>query len=135
MPDADFEQVARASELAMANEFIRELPDQFESFAGEKGVLLSGGQRQRIAIARALLRQPKLLILDEPTNHFDRAASRQLMRNLQNMEHGPAILIITHDMDIVREAAHVYVIEAGGRIGAEGSPEILFQKEVSVDAR
>ena len=82
-------------------------------------MLLSGGQRQRLALARALLRKPALLILDEPTNHLDADAIRQLMGNLKELDSIPAILMISHDMDVVGEAQHVYVLQ-DGRIGARG---------------
>lgn len=124
-PDASFQEVVRASELATAHEFIQELPQGYDTFVGESGVLLSGGQRQRIAIARALLRQPRLLILDEPTNHLDEAAVRQLMNNLKRLSNVPAILMISHDMDIVREAQHIYVLQEG-RIVARGHPTPLL---------
>ena len=112
-PDLDFQEVICAAELATAHEFIQQLPQKYETFVGENGVLLSGGQRQRIAIARALLRQPRLLILDEPTNHLDAAAVGQLMNNLKHMDNPPATLIISHDKDIVRQAQRIYVLQDG----------------------
>ncbi len=112
-PDASLEQVVRAAELATAHEFIQQLPQGYETFVGENGVLLSGGERQRIAIARALLRQPKLLILDEPTNHLDADAVYHLMNNLKTLNDLPTSLIISHDMNVVREAEHTYVLQEG----------------------
>ncbi|MCZ6774977.1 MAG: ABC transporter ATP-binding protein [Ignavibacteria bacterium] len=112
-PDLDFQEVICAAELATAHEFIQQLPQKYETFVGENGVLLSGGQRQRIAIARALLRQPRLLILDEPTNHLDATAVRQLMINLKHLDNPPATLIISHDKDIVRNAQRIYVLQDG----------------------
>jgi len=112
-PDASLEQVVQAAELATAHEFVQQLPQGYETFVGENGVLLSGGQRQRIAIARALLRQPRLFILDEPTNHLDETAVRQLMSNLRTLDGVPAIMIISHDMGLVHEAQYVYVLQEG----------------------
>jgi len=125
-PDVSSQQMVRASELATAHEFIQELPQGYDTFVGEGGVLLSGGQRQRIVIARALLGQPKLLILDEPTNHLDEAAVRQLMNSLKRLDSVPTTIIISHDMDIGREAQHVYVLQKG-RIAASGDPTTLLQ--------
>ncbi len=107
------QQIIRASRLALADEFIQQLPEGYDTQVGEDGVLLSGGECQRIAIARALLRRPKLLILDEPTNHLDRAAVRQLMNNLESLEDCPAILIISHDMSVVSHADEVYQLVNG----------------------
>lgn len=111
--DVDAREMARASELATAHEFIRQLPQGYDSLVGENGVLLSGGQRQRIALARALLRRPKLLILDEPTNHLDDASMRRLMTNLKEMNDAPATLIISHDGDVTGNAECVYHLVEG----------------------
>jgi len=112
-PDVSTRQIVQASELATAHGFIQALPEGYDTFVGEGGVLLSSGQRQRIAIARALLRQPRLLILDEPTNHLDETAVRQLMSNLRTLDGVPAIMIISHDMGLVHEAQYVYVLQEG----------------------
>ena len=121
-PDANREQVIRAAEMATAHSFIQQLPQGYDTFVGEDGVLLSGGERQRIALARALLGQPRLLILDEPTKHLDATALGQLMGNLRALDHSPATLIISHEEAIVREADRIYTLE-GGRIvsRAEGT--------------
>lgn len=129
-PDAPLEDVHRASEMATAHEFIRQLPEGYDTFVGESGLLLSGGERQKIAIARALLRQPRLLVLDEPTNHLDETAVQKLMSNLKAMESQPAILIISHDMSIVAEAQHVYVLKEG-RVKRGDSLESLSVQPVT----
>jgi len=99
--------------MATADEFIQGLPSGYETFVGEGGELLSGGQRQRIAIARALARRPRVLILDEPTNHLDRAAVRHVMATLRGIDTLPAILIISHDMDVIGDADIVYRLQEG----------------------
>jgi len=118
-PDADRQQVIAASEMATVHEFIQQLPQGYDTLVGEEGVLLSGGQRQRIAIARALLRRPKLLILDEPTNHLDEAAVRQLLSNLSIRDNPPASLIISHDAEVVRLASHTYALQEGRIVASE----------------
>ncbi len=85
-PEVSFQRIIEAAHLATAHEFIEQLPQGYDTFVGDNGVLLSGGQRQRLAIARALLRQPKLLILDEPTNHLDATAVEQLMHHLKKLD-------------------------------------------------
>ncbi len=109
----DRNQVKRAARLAMADEFIRKLPEGYDTQIGEDGILLSGGERQRLALARALLRRPTLLIMDEPTNHLYRATVEQLMDNLDNLGDSPAILMISHDMSILSHANEVYELEKG----------------------
>jgi ATP-binding cassette subfamily B protein len=112
-PGAERKDVARAAKLAMADDFIRRLPEGYDTYIGEDGVMLSGGERQRLALARALLRRPKLLILDEPTNHLDRVSVGQLLDNLDDLEDRPAILMISHDMSVVRHADEVFRLEEG----------------------
>jgi ATP-binding cassette, subfamily B, bacterial len=112
-PHATLEQIRRAASLALADEFITRLPEGYETQIGDDGVRLSGGQRQRIAIARALLREPKLLVLDEPTNHLDIYAVSRLMENLRQLESDLALLLVSHDREVVRHADEVYEIENG----------------------
>lgn len=113
MVDVPHERVVRASELATAHGFISQLEKGYETYIGEDGMLLSGGQRQRIALARALLREPTLLILDEPTNHLDAASIGDLMDNLKRMEPRPAILLISHDLNVAQQADEVYELREG----------------------
>ncbi|NMC73427.1 MAG: ATP-binding cassette domain-containing protein [Geobacteraceae bacterium] len=112
-PEVDFEQVVHAARLSTADDFIRDLPEGYETLVGDNGLLLSGGQRQRISIARALLRRPKLLILDEPSNHIDSPTVGRLMHNLKGMDPSPTILIISHDREVVRHATHTFLIQDG----------------------
>lgn len=113
MPDATDDQVERASRLATAHEFIETLPQKYATSVGEDGKLLSGGQRQRIALARALLREPALLILDEPTNHLDDVSIGHLMENLKTLVLRPAVVLISHDLNLTAQADFVYELRDG----------------------
>jgi len=132
-PEVSFQNVIEAAQLATAHEFIEQLPQGYDTFAGDNGVLLSGGQRQRLAIARALLRQPKLLVLDEPTNHLDAAAVEQLLHHLKKLDPVPTILIISHDPQVFQEVESVFALPEGRwmsseeyqvQISAAGNPSI-----------
>ena len=112
-PDLNIDEINTAGKLSTAEDFIRELPDKYNSYIGENGVLLSGGERQRIALARALLSKPKLLILDEPTNHLDINSMEKLMDNIKNIDNPPAILIISHNMEIIKLTERVYKLSNG----------------------
>lgn len=113
---ADRDHIVDACRLALADEFIQQLPKGYDTQIGEDGVLLSGGECQRLAIARALLRRPKLLILDEPTNHLDQVAVARLMANLEALDGPPAILLISHDLGVVAYAREVRRLEKGALV-------------------
>lgn len=114
-PLATRADIVAAARLAKADRFIQELPQGYDTTIGEDGMRLSGGEMQRIAIARALVGRPRLLILDEPTNHIDSATVLELMRDLARHPDGPAIVTISHDASVVRGADTVYRME-GGRL-------------------
>ncbi len=109
-------EVMNMCEKATAGELMRALPLGLDSELGDNGVFLSGGQRQKLAIARALVRRPRLLILDEPTNHLDPDSVKRLMVNLQNLEFKPAILIITQDHQFAGQAEYVQCLTQVGEL-------------------
>jgi ABC-type multidrug transport system fused ATPase/permease subunit len=111
--DVDEDDIRSAIRLAGAGEMIARLPDGLETHVGENGSFLSGGQRQRIAIARALLRKPRLLVLDEPTRHLDPESVDHLLRTLRGAEWPHATLVVSHDEEIAELADVVYLV--GGR--------------------
>ncbi|MDB5453142.1 MAG: transporter [Caulobacteraceae bacterium] len=115
LPQATPVEIAAAARLAGAADFIVTLPLGYQTLIGEDGAFLSGGQRQRIALARALLRRPKLLILDEPTNHLDADAVAHLLATLRKLEDRPAILLISHSDEVLDLADRVLVL-ADGRL-------------------
>lgn len=108
--DARMKNVA---ETALFHEFVGQLPNGFDTPVGANGVLLSGGQCQRMAIARALLRRPKLLIMDEPTNHLDSDSIGRLIANIQALKSAPSIMLISHDPAVISVADHVYRLADG----------------------
>lgn len=126
--DVTEDETKRAAQKATAHEFITQLPDGYGTIIGERGVRLSGGERQRIAIARAFLRDPALLLLDEPTNHLDPAVKGELIANIKSWSQNKAVLIISHNLDIIRQAQFVYRLEHG-RIIYSGPSEEYFQTQ------
>src|SRR4051794_13444461 len=124
--EAAREEILRAARAADAEDFISALPGGFDGRLGPQGIGLSGGQRQRIGIARVLLRDPPILVLDEPTTGLDAASEAQVMDGLMALMHGRTTILITHSMALARNADHVIVIERG-RIAQEGTPQELIE--------
>ncbi|MGG1663518.1 ABC transporter ATP-binding protein [Brevibacillus sp. NRS-1366] len=120
------EELRRASEMAYADQFITELPDGYDTEVGERGVKLSGGQRQRIGIARALLRDPQILMLDEATSSLDSKSEIIVQRALQNLMRGRTTLVIAHRLSTIVDADQILFMEKG-RITGKGTHEELFQ--------
>lgn len=117
--DAAETDVVAAAHLACADDFIGALPLGYDTVLGDSGITLSGGECQRLAIARAILRRPKLLILDEPTNHLDAAVVGKLLATLRQLPDSPAILIVSHDPRIAGFVSRSYHLRAGQLQSAE----------------
>ncbi|MCE8442606.1 ATP-binding cassette domain-containing protein, partial [Rhodovulum sulfidophilum] len=125
-PDADDEQVIAAARAAQADGFIRELPQGYDTPVGERGVFLSGGQRQRIAIARALLQDRPLLVLDEATAFADPENEAELIAALSELMRGRTVIMVAHRLATIRDADQILVFERG-RIAERGSHDALLE--------
>ena len=119
------DQVVRAATLANAHEFINELSEAYDTFVGERGVKLSGGQRQRLAIARAILADPRLLILDEATSNLDTESERLIQGSLQTLMSGRTSFVIAHRLSTIAHADRIIVLEQGSVVEQGRHQELM----------
>lgn len=126
--DASDEEMFRAAKMASAHEFIMELSSGYDTDAGEKGGQVSGGQKQRIAIARALIRRPKILILDNATSDLDTENAYQVHQALLSQTNNCSVLLISNNMSVVEKAHHIIVLN-DGTVKEEGSHDELLRKD------
>jgi ABC-type multidrug transport system fused ATPase/permease subunit len=124
-PDVSEEQIMRACRIARVDEFAESFPDKYETVVGERGVKLSGGQRQRISIARAILAEPRILILDEATSSLDSESEALIQQGLSYLMKGRTTFVIAHRLSTIRRADQILVIEQG-RIVERGTHEELY---------
>lgn len=127
-PDATYEEVIRAAKLANAHEFILNTPDGYNTYVGEKGHNLSGGERQRIAIARAILNDPRILILDEATASLDTESEYMIQKALENLTRGKTTFAIAHRLSTLQNADRIMVID-GRHISEIGTHEELIAQK------
>jgi subfamily B ATP-binding cassette protein MsbA len=124
-PDASRSEILRAAEFANAHEFIEKMPDGYDTVIGERGVTLSGGQRQRIAIARAIIRNTPILILDEPSSGLDAASEKLVFEALDRLMEGKTSIVIAHRLSTIRRADIIFVVK-DGMIVEQGTHEELL---------
>jgi ATP-binding cassette, subfamily B, bacterial MsbA len=124
-PDATDAEIVEAARVAFADDFIKELPNGYDTFVGERGILLSGGQRQRLAIARSLLVDAPVLILDEATSALDAESERLVQRALANLVQNRTTIVIAHRLSTVRRADTIVVMEAGQIIESGTHAELI----------
>ncbi|HMT07471.1 MAG TPA: ABC transporter ATP-binding protein [Pyrinomonadaceae bacterium] len=129
-PEASLETIKEMCKVANADEFIQKFPNGYDTIVGERGVKLSGGQRQRLAIARALLADPRILILDEATSSLDSESEALIQEGLNNLRKGRTTFVIAHRLSTIRSADQILVVEAG-EIVERGTHEEL----VAMDGR
>lgn len=127
MPEATLEQIDAACEAAQASGFIKSLPKGYDTFVGERGYRLSGGQRQRLSLARAILRDPELLILDEATSALDSHSERLVQQAIERFERNHTVLVIAHRLSTIVRADQILVLDSG-RIVESGTHSALIEK-------
>ena len=127
LPGATEAQVTHAAELAGADSFIRELPEGYQTFVGERGVKLSGGQKQRISIARVFLKNPPILILDEATSALDNESERLVQRSLEQLSVGRTTITIAHRLTTIQNATVIWVLTENG-VEEQGTHRELLAK-------
>ncbi len=125
-PDATREEVEQAAEVAQAARFIERLPKGYDTLVGERGLTLSGGQRQRIAIARAVLADPRILVLDDATSSVDASTEQEIKQALGEVMAGRTTFVIAHRLSTIALADEIVVLEHG-EVAAHGSHDELFE--------
>ena len=126
-PEASIDQVVKAARAANAHDFICRLEHGYDSVVGERGHTLSGGERQRISIARAILNDPRILILDEATSAVDSETERNIQQALDRLIEGRTVFAIAHRLSTLRRANRLFVVE-DGRLAEQGSHEELLDR-------
>jgi subfamily B ATP-binding cassette protein MsbA len=132
-PHASQRDIQEAARLANAEEFIAKMPHGFDTMVGERGSTLSGGQRQRIGIARAVVRNSPILILDEPTAALDTESEQLVMEALERLMQGRTVITIAHRLSTIRDAHQIIVLKAGVVAEQGTHDELLAKKGVYAD--
>ena len=126
--EATEEEVAAASRAAHAHDFIMSFPDQYQTIVGEKGINVSGGQRQRIAIARAIVKNPRILLLDEATSALDSESERLVQEALEQLMKGRTTFVIAHRLTTIQRADRILVLNKGRLVETGTHAELMDRK-------
>jgi subfamily B ATP-binding cassette protein MsbA len=124
-PDASRAEIIHAAEVANASEFIDKMPKGYDTMVGERGVTLSGGQRQRIAIARAVIRNTPILILDEPSSGLDAESEKLVFEALDRLMKGKTSIVIAHRLSTIRSADVIFVVKDGAIVESGNHAELV----------
>jgi len=124
-PGARFDEIKEACRIAHCDEFISQFPQGYDTIVGERGVKLSGGQRQRVSIARAILADPRILILDEATSSLDSESEQMIQDGLRRLRSGRTAFVIAHRLSTIRSADQILVLEAGQIVERGTHAELL----------
>lgn len=126
-PDTTYEEIIEACKIASIHQNIMELKDQYKTIVGEKGVTLSGGQKQRLCLARAIIRKPKVIILDDALSAVDTDTERKIIKNLRNYSRGITTIVISHRISSFINADNIFVLDQG-RVENSGTHRELIKK-------
>lgn len=129
-PGASKEEIEQAARLANIHDFIEQLPQQYETVVGERGLKLSGGEKQRIAIARAVLKNPKIIIFDEATSSLDSQSENMILNAMQEVTQGVTTLVIAHRLSTIVDADCIYVFDHGRMVESGSHRELLAQQGI-----
>ncbi len=129
-PGADTEEIIGAARTAFAHEFINEMPQGYNSIVGELGIKLSGGQKQRISLARAIIKNPKILVLDEATSSLDSDSETKIQKALESIKAGRTTIIIAHRLSTVQKADRIIVMDRGNIIQQGKHDELSLQEGI-----
>ena len=124
-PGATLDDIKHACRIAHCEEFILQFPNGYDTVVGERGIKLSGGQRQRVSIARAILANPRILILDEATSSLDSESEQMIQDGLRNLRSGRTTFVIAHRLSTIRSADQILVLEAGEIVESGSHAELL----------